>query len=594
MEKVVSLWKTILYCLRLSWKSSKYYTLVRLIGNVANPLILIVSSYLLKYILDILSGITSYESKTQGILICLGILLVVKLLSEIIRNCVSYVTSIHNDILQNTISQMMLEKAVDADISLYDNPKYYDSFTAMQRDASALSGILWVGLDCISALVSCAGAFLVLGQKNLLFAIIITVLSIPSAIFTQQYTKLLYQYDLKQITNMRQRNYLFQIGSIKEFAQEVRCYQLGEILKQKYDYLFKFMFYPKKRLLKRRSILTEFFCMLSEITVIFLSVQIAFGVIRGTYTIGDYSWYTNMIAQIAGSITILTNYLANIYDNKIRIENMKKFDQFSYNNIESGKREIKHINKIEFRNVTFSYPSTKKCVLNQISFIIKDKEKTALVGVNGSGKSTLIKLLLRLYDVTEGEILINDINIKEYNLTLLRECCGIYFQNGMNLEFTLRDNITLMKEQNDEKCINVLTNCAGTDILNKCTDNMDTYIGRMFSESGIELSIGQKQKIALARALYGEKSLYILDEPSSSLDPEAEDTIFNYIGERCQNRLVLFTSHRLSSVHLADKIIVIEAGKIVEQGTPKDLLNNQSRFSELYHHQTEKYKTYKE
>lgn len=594
MEKVVSLWKTILYCLRLSWKSSKYYTLVRLIGNVANPLILIVSSYLLKYILDILSGITSYESKTQGILICLGILLVVKLLSEIIRNCVSYVTSIHNDILQNTISQMMLEKAVDADISLYDNPKYYDSFTAMQRDASALSGILWVGLDCISALVSCAGAFLVLGQKNLLFAIIITVLSIPSAIFTQQYTKLLYQYDLKQITNMRQRNYLFQIGSIKEFAQEVRCYQLGEILKQKYDYLFKFMFYPKKRLLKRRSILTGFFCMLSEITVIFLSVQIAFGVIRGTYTIGDYSWYTNMIAQIAGSITILTNYLANIYDNKIRIENMKKFDQFSYNNIESGKREIKHINKIEFRNVTFSYPSTKKCVLNQISFIIKDKEKTALVGVNGSGKSTLIKLLLRLYDVTEGEILINDINIKEYNLTLLRECCGIYFQNGMNLEFTLRDNITLMKEQNDEKCINVLTNCAGIDILNKCTDNMDTYIGRMFSESGIELSIGQKQKIALARALYGEKSLYILDEPSSSLDPEAEDTIFNYIGERCQNRLVLFTSHRLSSVHLADKIIVIEAGKIVEQGTPKDLLNNQSRFSELYRHQTEKYKTYKE
>ena len=186
---------------------------------------------------------------------------------------------------------------------------------------------------------------------------------------------------------------------------------------------------------------------------------------------------------------------------------------------------------------------------------------------------------------TIGEVRINGKNIREYELTSLRKSFGVYFQNGANFDFSLRENIGLDENLDDAVCAQVLERCGGSDVLKSCGGNLDIAMGRSFEDDGLEFSIGQKQKIAIARALCREKSCYVLDEPSSSLDPEAENMVYDYIRERSRGKITIFTSHRLSFVKFADSVLVIEEGVLIEHGRPKELLKQSGRFSELYHMQ---------
>ncbi|SHO50854.1 ABC transporter ATP-binding protein [Anaerocolumna xylanovorans] len=591
MKNIKSLWGAIKYCLSLSYKSSAFYTITRLAGNLIYPAGTIGSAYLLKLILDTLAGGGSSAAKFQKIVFFLLLFLGIRLLTSITEKLVAYATTIHEEIVQNMVSLSLLEKAIDADLELYDTPKYYNWFTAMQNDSQSVSAILWSALECVSSFVSFLCIFAVLGQKQILYAILITIASIPAAIFNQRYTKLLYQNDLEQIKNIRQKSYIFSVASSKEFAQEIRLLHLGDMLKQKYNLLWKAVLDSRKGLLKKRSVITSFFCITSEIMVVILSLHIAWQVTEAKMTIGDYSLYTGLLSQIAFTLTALISYTTRVYENKIKIEHMRDFDKFSYHRIVSGACSINHIDKIEYKGVSFSYPGTERPVLNNINFAIEKKEKVAIVGTNGAGKSTMIKLLLRLYDVNSGEIQINGKNIKEYKLEDLHQCFGVYFQNGVNFGFTLRENITLKDtKEEDEKIREIIRVCQGEDILISTKDNMSAYFGRIFSDDGVEFSVGQQQKIALARALYNKKSVYILDEPSSSLDPEAENGIFENLIKICNQSIALYTSHRLSTVHLADRIIVMEKGRIIEEGTHEELIKKENRYAKLYYYQAKKFR----
>lgn len=594
MKNVKSLWRSILYCLKLSWKTSKFHTITRLAGNLITPLNSIISAFLLKYILDTLTGTAAAPIKMQHLLLLLLASLLLTVINAAAQKIAAYSSTVHNEMIQNEISLSMLEKAVQADMELFDNPKYYDRFTAIRNDSASLSGILWSSLECFSAFFSFIGAFLVLCQSHFLYAFLIALVSIPSAVFSQRYTKLLYQNDLEQINNFRQKYYIFGIGSEKEYAQDVRYLHLGGMLKRKYEMLWEKIFIPKKILLKKRSITTCLLCLLPEVFIAAITLHIGYQVINSLMSIGDYSLYTGLLVQISGSILLFTNHIIMVYDNKLKIENMRAFDDFSYKRIVTGSLNIDKVSTIEFQDVSFQYPGMEKKVLNQLSFVIHDREKVAFVGTNGAGKSTIIKLLLRLYDVTEGNILINGINIKQYDIEKLHQCFGVYFQNGLNYGFTLRENISPEKEASekaDDKRKEILLACEGKDVFLNCNQDMGTYLGRIFSEEGVELSIGQHQKTALARSLYHNASALILDEPSSSLDPEAESHIFDYLDKACSKKTTIFTSHRLSNVHLADRIIVIENGKIIEQGTQEELLRNPKRYAQLYEYQARKFKS---
>lgn len=281
-----------------------------------------------------------------------------------------------------------------------------------------------------------------------------------------------------------------------------------------------------------------------------------------------------------------------IYENRMQIEYIKSLDNFISYICDNGTKDLNTISKIEFRNVTFIYPNTDKPAINNISFTLNKNQKTAIVGLNGSRKTTLIKLILRMYDPTDGMILINDCNIKNYSLSKLHRNFSVYFQDMVNYKLSIKDNFIFVDDNvyNEKQEIEkALKNCQCEDILQNAFDSLETSISKMFDLNRIELSGGQHQKFAIARFLYRRNTALILDEPSSNIEPEAEHKIFETLNELTCDKLVIFTSHRLSNISLADRIIVMENGSIIEDGTQNELLNYKSRYFELFNYQREKY-----
>ncbi len=592
MKNISSFLKKLIYCIKFSWKSSGFYTAIRMVSTILTPLLLIASTYTLKFLTDRIYAVNSTQPnhlKNEILFLCV-ITALIKILMLLARSVDSYANTIQRDVLDYKVNSLMLERAVDADIAMYDNPQYYDGLRAVRRDSGAMQNIVWMTSQCLGDFISFGSAFLLLGSKNVFFAIIMLVIGIPSSVASKKFMKILYEYDLKQLKSLRMQDYISGVGTQKEYAQEIRCYGLGHFLKEKYDNIFKWMFLPKKRILKKRGGIYCLFSCMTELAILGISVQVCMQIINGVATAGDYIWYLGILGQLSSGMEQFVSNMSNLYDNSLRIENIMKLDEITFQSIRSGSLVIDKIKKIEFNHVYFSYKGDEKYILKNVSFVISEKQKFALVGLNGAGKSTIIKLILRLYDVNKGEILINGRNIKEYDITSLRKSYGIYFQNGKNFAFSLLENITMNSDQMDkEYAEEILKKCGGTDIISMCRSDLKCGIGRAFDENGLEFSEGQQQKIAIARSLYGNKDIYILDEPSASLDPEAEKVVFDYIEKRCVGKIVIFSSHRLSTIYLADRILVFNEGILVENGTFNDLTDKDTLFRRLFNYQAERY-----
>lgn len=593
LHNLNDLLKSIAYCLGVAWKTSKIYTIVRLLGNFMIPIFSIVLSYFVKLILDLL--VIKEGNAISQVIILLTVTLTITLLSNFVQRFSQHVMVVHDSIIQNYINLSIMDQAVSADLSLYDNAQFYDKLAAVRKESYSLSSILWNVLDCISALFALISSIVILAQYSIAYAISMLLLVIPMTLVNQFYTKKIYLNDLSQTSNERKRDYIFMIGSAKEYAQEIRCWNLGGLLKEKYLSLWDAILHTRKELSYHQTLLVFLLSILPEVAACIISIRIANQVFQSNISVGDYSFYTGMLMQILSGTMLFLTYIINVYDNKLKIEHMRTFSNQYCRSIENGTYSIKQIRKIEFRDVCFRYPGKDDYAIDHVSFVVNQNQIVVLVGKNGSGKSTLIKLLFRFYDVTSGVILINDINIRNYRIEDLRCCIGAYFQNSPNFAFTINENIILNRTQNAETqqhIQNLLLTCGGKDILSACHLNLNAYLTRIFSEDGLEFSEGQHQKIAIVRALYSNSSTLVLDEPASSLDPEAEHQIFEYLREISHDKLILLTSHRLSNAYLADRVIVIENGHILEEGTRSELLSRKdSRFAELYNYQAKKFQS---
>ncbi len=434
---------TITYCLSLSWKSSKIYTSIRLIGKIIRPVTAIISSFLVKYIIDLLSGTLVVPDSRSMLILLIGATVAIALINAVVEKMVSYAEGLHNDILERHITLGMMDKALSADLELFDNPTYYDKFTSVKRDSYATTYILWNALDCISSCITFVGAFAVLCTSNWLYGILMVIAAFPSAIAGQKYTKIIYKLGLTQINDERKKGYLYDVASTKQYAQDIRLFNIGDMLRKRYSQIWENVFTEKKSKIKARTILTTILEFLPELVIALITLDISLKALNGITTVGDYSLYTGLLGQLWSAIYMLTNSGINIYENKLKIDNVKSFDGIENRVQDNGRKKLNTIEAIEFKNVSFSYPQTQRMVLNDISFKINQGERLAIVGVNGAGKSTLIKILLRFYDVSRGQVLVNGINIKEYSVDSLRNCFSCYFQNTPNYGFTLRENIEL-------------------------------------------------------------------------------------------------------------------------------------------------------
>lgn len=596
-KKLSKFFSSVGWCLSFSWETSKFYTIMRIGIQILLPILTIGTSFIGKYIINLLAGIWVVEDSVRALLFLFVGLLSAALLKTTLQKITQYYQVMHGDILRSRISLMMMGRSFSSDLEYFDNPDYYDKLLSATRDSSAIINLVWNAISGLSAMVSFLGVFIVLSQANILYCLLMMIAAIPSSIVAAKYTKSLYRLSLEQINSERRLGYYQNIALSRAYAQDLRLYDAGDWLKNRYKQLWDQLYTARQNTTRKRTVLTAVLDCLPEIAIIFIGINIAFNVLASTATVGDYSLYTGLVGQLWGAISQLSYSAMQIYDNQLKIDNIRALEEFQNHVSDNGTRSLKQVNTISFDQVCFTYPGTQKRVLNDVTFNLRFDEKVVLVGINGSGKTTLIKLLLRMYDPDDGTILINGIDIREYSLASLRNCFSVYFQEMHNFSFSLRENFIITdvsQEYHESLGKEALKASSCDDILEKASQDMNKGLTRYFEKDGIELSNGQHQKLALARTLYRRHSAIILDEPSSNLDPKAEHEIFESLRIITEGKMTLYTSHRLSNVFLADRIIVLEEGKVVEDGTQEELLNNKQRYAELFNYQKEKFVSNKE
>ena len=373
-------------------------------------------------------------------------------------------------------------------------------------------------------------------------------------------------------------------------------YDLGEETITRYDTVFDRYYKGLKRLIVKENLWQILFAVLSAAVNCFFFATAAYGVFQGEYQIGDYSLYTGALTSIATGVATLITTSASIYEGTLFIDNLISFMRVEPQIVPSvaepvsPARGVTHT--IELQNVSFAYPGTDRPVLKNINLTLRPGETVALVGLNGAGKTTLIKLLTRLYDPTEGKILLDGRDLKEYNVKELYRLFGLIFQDFGKYAVTLEDNIRFgdLKRGRDRADVERAAVAAGADaVAASLPQGYDTQLMRYFDPNGIELSGGQWQKVSIARAFYSDADILILDEPTASLDPLAEQEVFRRFDELRGDKTAVFVSHRLSSATMASKIVVLENGCVIEEGDHAALMAQNGAYALLFRTQAERY-----
>ena len=394
----------------------------------------------------------------------------------------------------------------------------------------------------------------------------------------------------------RAMNYYSDLMVNKDYAKEIRILGLGDTFISKYRVVFKKYFGGLKRLAVRETLSRIVVGLIYTLTSAVLFVYVAYEVVFGAGMIGDYSLYTGALTSVATYVTTIITATATIYEGTLFIDNMMSFMREERTVVSTAteplvpERGVCHT--MELKNVSFRYPGAKRYVIKNLNLSFSSGDSVVLVGLNGAGKTTLIKLITRLYDVTEGEILLDGKNIKEYSPEEYYDLFGIIFQDFGKYAQTVSENIEfgdVSREHEREKVIEAATAGNANEFISRLPVKYDTPLTRMFEEDGIELSGGQWQKLSVARAFYKNSDILILDEPTASLDALAEEEIFGQFSRLSEGKISIFVSHRLSSAVTAGKIVVLDDGELVEVGTHEELMARGGKYYKLFSTQAHRY-----
>jgi len=595
------------YIFKLVWESGPIFLFLMSFVALFNGLMPLVGALLSQGILNSLQEVIlqqndgrTYDLPTfmgSMVLFLLIWLFVYRILNKVVSRLSHAINRIAGERVVRHVRIRIMKKAQSLDLSSFDLPAFYEKLENANREAGNRPiSILNSTFEVISAVISLVGYIVILAQPLPLATVAIILTAIPATIVNFIYRKRTFSYMRRRSSDRRQMNYFSELSVNKDLAKEIRIYDLGDELTQRYDTVFTRYYKGLKSLIIKENIWQVIFAIISAVVNCFFFAYIAYGVFLGDYRIGDYSLYTGALTSIATGVNTLITTSASIYEGTLFIDNLLSFMKEKPQIIPrietpySPKRGTAHT--LELRHVSFAYPGSDRAVLKDINLTLRPGETVALVGLNGAGKTTLIKLLTRLYDPTEGEILLDGKDLRDYDVKELYRLFGLVFQDFGKYAVSFADNIRfgdLRREGSVENVVHAAKQAGADKVAEELPQSYDTQLMRYFDRNGIELSGGQWQKLSVARAFYSDADILILDEPTASLDPLAEQEIFRRFDELRKDKTTIFVSHRLSSATVASKIVVLEYGRVIEEGTHRELIDKNGKYALLFRTQAERY-----
>ncbi|MCP5095601.1 MAG: ABC transporter ATP-binding protein [Chloroflexi bacterium] len=532
-------------------------------------------------------------TSSNEVMLWLGIGLGITLVEVISSFADRYLDQRLTDEINLRVTTDILQHAAQLDLAYFEDPAFQDMMAQVQNNI-ARRFALFINkiLSFTNNSLQMASLTAILVVIEPLVLLVLVVIAVPYLLLQWRLAKSRYSEEFFRITKMRWTTYFVQRLTQQQWVPESKLLNLAPLFVQKFHALMSEFRDQNKAIHGRVFAGSSLFAGISSIAFFVTFARVALRVVQGSLTLGDVAIYGGATGRLRSALENTILALTTALEQTMHIANLRKFFAIEpHLDKEGGKAPDNLLGNIQVKALTFTYPGAKKPTLKNVSLAIKPGETVAIVGQNGAGKTTLAKLLARLYDPDSGAILFDDIDLREMPLAFLHQQVSFVFQQYGRFEATAADNIAYGDWErllDKPDAIKKVAELAGVDqLINEMPDGFDTMLGRMFGEYTI--SGGQWQKIAIARAFARPSTLLILDEPSSNLDAINEYKLFSRFTELADKPTTILISHRFSTVSMAERIFVMDKGKIVECGTHDDLLAVEGKYAQMYAHHKRKF-----
>jgi ATP-binding cassette subfamily B protein len=582
--------------LRIVWESGRAVVVFGLISRLFASLLPIGLLWITKLIFDsIVRTVTTHQSVPTSLWWLVAAEFALAVFSSGLSRTIDYLDALLADRYTRHVSILVMRHAADLDLLAYEDPVFYDRLERARVQATDRLGMI----QSIGRLVQQVITTVSLSVSIMLFSpwllLLLIVGVVPAFLGETHFAFLGYAKNLRQTPIRRQLDYLRVLGGSKEAAKELKLFGLREFLAGRFAGLSNQIYEEDVSLARRRLIGGSFLSTISTAGYYSAYIFVVWRTVTGVFSLGTLYFLANAILQASANIQLSFSTLSGIADQALFLTDLIAFFEMqptikSKPNALPAPRPMVH--GFEFRNVSFRYPGSPRLILDGLNFHLHPRERVALIGENGQGKTTIVKLLTRLYDPVEGQVLLDGIDLREYDIEDIYREIGVIFQDFMRYEMTARENIAVgrIEEIDNVPLVHQSAQKSMADeVIGKLPHQYEQMLGRRF-DGGVDLSGGEWQKVALARAYLREAQLLILDEPTAALDARSEFEVFQRFAELTAGKTAMFISHRFSTVRMADRIVVLENGRIAEDGDHEQLTHLGGRYAEMFELQAANYR----
>lgn len=535
---------------------------------------------------NVINEVTAHKQFWTSI----GIWIIATALTQLLPPVATSLQGILTDKLTGFINMNLMKKSKDLQsLSIFDNNTYFDDLQLLKEGASWRPvNLIVFGVAIIQSGLTLLFMLSLLARYNPWVAILLLIVMVPQSLSYYRIQQQAFETMVTRSKNARKLDYLSLLLLDRKDAKEVRLFNMFPAVIDRYIKLFKDTRKNVDQVRMKQMYVSSFFLGLVVIVSGYGFYWFASSVNDGIIGAGALLMFVSVIASVSSSLATLVEDSSLLYDSLLWIEKYNRFEKY-HDDFQSGSKQLNvPVSQIKLSHVSFTYPFSDEEVLHDVNFNINKGEKIAIVGENGSGKSTLIKLLMRFYDPSKGEVDLNGNNLKDYDIKTYRNKLSATFQDYSKFKLSLFENVSVFRHGNEDKVKDALKSAGLSTLLEDKDINLNTILSKEFA-NGVELSGGQWQKIALARDIYSDAQVEFLDEPTAAIDAKSENEIYEHFLAKNKDKTIVFVTHRLSAVKYADKILFLQNGKVQGFDSHEALMKTNEDYRNMYNLQKEAY-----